>query len=245
MVRSFRFRLLRLSDEDHILTLVFTHMIMDGWSLGIFNRELSAFYEAISAGRTVELTELPFQPVDVACWEREYLKGPEAQQQIGNWRNHLAVSAPAMSLQGDGPNRDPVDFLCVHRVIRGSPETQWMGWENLQGGRQYALDVLFAAAVAMLRQSTGQEDIRVNIPLTARTRPEVQGLIGCFRRRLLLRIDVSGQPSFENFLYGRKISQRMPILIKTSRWRQSFHRQPPTTLHIGEITMSRLIFSSE
>jgi non-ribosomal peptide synthetase component F len=63
---------------------------------------------------------------------------------------------------------------------------------------------LFAALNALLYEATGQQDIRVNIPLAARTRPEVEGLIGCFRKRLILRTDVSGRPTLRQLLVRAK-----------------------------------------
>jgi amino acid adenylation domain-containing protein len=196
----FRPRLLRLSSDDHVLILIFSHIIMDGWSLGLFLRELSACYQAFTNGGQPALPALPFQPVDIACWERQFLQGAEAQRQIAWWRNHLASSTPAKGLAGDGPELEPGDFLCVHESLV-IPAHVVEGLQEL--GRQEGCTLsttLLAAANALLYEATGQHDIRVNIPVTARTRPELEGLIGCFRRRLILCTDVSGNPTFRQLL---------------------------------------------
>ena len=66
--------LLRLDDDDHVLVLIFNHLIMDGWSMGVFNRELSALYDAFSTGGLVKLPDLPIQPVDFAVWECRFFR---------------------------------------------------------------------------------------------------------------------------------------------------------------------------
>lgn len=200
----FRPRLLRLTDEDHVLIVIFCHIIMDGWSLGIFNRELSACYEALSVGRPVELPQLPFQPADVATWEQGFMSSAEAQRQIAFWKNHLAGSIPATGLPGVHPELVLRDLPCVHRSIV-VPRTIVGGLRELAIQEGCTLSTtLFAAANALLYEATGQHEIRLNIPLAARSRPEVEGLIGCFRKRLILQTNVAGRPTFRQLLVRAK-----------------------------------------
>ena len=177
---------------------------MDGWSLGVFNRELSALYQAFSAGKELELPELPVQPVDVACWEHDSRRRP------GETAGRILEEPPGVFVSSDGPARhgpelEQSDFLCVHQS-EAIPGDVVAALREL--GRQEGCTLsmtLFAAVVAQLHEATGQQDIRVNIPLAARTRPEVEGLIGCFRTRLILRTDVSGKPTFRQLLGRVKV----------------------------------------
>jgi acyl carrier protein len=193
-------RLLRLDDEDHVLILIFSHMIMDGWSLNIFNTELSALYTGFAGGRQRDLPELVVQPADVACWERRYFQCAAAQRQVAYWRNHLLDAPLQAGIPYDGPQPEPGDF----RAVRQSLVVPGKFVEALRElGRQEGCTLamtLFAAVNALFHEATGQQDIRVGTSLAARTRPEVEGLIGCFRKRVILRTDVSGRPTFRELL---------------------------------------------
>ena len=68
----FRASLLRLSEEDHVLLLIMHHIVSDGWSIGIFTRELTELYRAFCNGRPSPLSELPIQYADFAHWQRQW-----------------------------------------------------------------------------------------------------------------------------------------------------------------------------
>lgn len=98
-----RTRLLRLSDDEHILLLVMHHIISDGWSVEVFLRELTVLYEAFLAGRPSPLPELPIQYVDFAVWQREWLQGEVLDQQLAYWKQQLAEAPPGLELPTDHP----------------------------------------------------------------------------------------------------------------------------------------------
>jgi hypothetical protein len=70
-----RVTLLRISDEEHVLLVTMHHIVSDGWSLGVFNRELASLYQAFCAGAPSPLAELPIQYVDYAVWATRLGKG--------------------------------------------------------------------------------------------------------------------------------------------------------------------------
>ena len=193
-------RLLRLDNEDHVLLLTFNHIAMDAWSLAIFNRELSILYDAFAAGRKLDLPALPLQSADVACWEHRYFQTEEARRQVAYWKNHLQDAPLAAGLPGGGPELEPGDF----RSVRQSLVVPKVIIDSLRElGRQEGCTLsmtMFAALNALVYETTGHEDIRVGTPLAARNRSEVEGLIGCFRKRTILRTDVSGRPTFRTLL---------------------------------------------
>src|SRR5205807_1086461 len=78
----FRAQLLRLGDEEHILLLTFHHAISDGWSHGVFLRELSSLYNAFSAGLPSPLPQLPVQYADYAAWQRDWLQADVLERQL-------------------------------------------------------------------------------------------------------------------------------------------------------------------
>ena len=99
----FRARLLRLSDEEHILLLTLHHIVSDGWSQGVLCRELSALYNAFSHGKPSRLPELALQYADYAAWQRSWLQGETLERQIGYWKQNLQGAPTLLELPTDRP----------------------------------------------------------------------------------------------------------------------------------------------
>ena len=85
----FRAVLVQLSQEEHVLVVVMHHIITDGWSLGVFTRELEALYAAFSEGKPSPLPDLPIQYADYAAWQRERLQGEVLERQLAYWKKQL------------------------------------------------------------------------------------------------------------------------------------------------------------
>ena len=198
--RLLRPTLLRLGDEDHVIVMVFNHIIMDGWSLGVFNRELQSLYRALSVGERVALPELPLQPADIACWERQYFQTAAGQRQAAYWKSQCQPASLLPALPGDGPEPEFGDCRSeLHSIFL--PQRLVEGLREL--GRQEGCTLsitLFAAANLLLRDATGQDEITVVNVMAARNRPEFDGLIGCFRKQMSLFTDLSGRPTYREVL---------------------------------------------
>ncbi|HEU4881108.1 MAG TPA: amino acid adenylation domain-containing protein, partial [Longimicrobium sp.] len=195
----FRALLLRLGEEDHVVLLSMHHVVSDGWSMGVFFRELSSLYEAYREGRESPLPELPVQYADYAVWQREQLHGA-LEQQLGYWRKRLADVPALLDLPADHP-RPAV------QTFRGASERVQLPLEVLERlralGRQEGATLYMIALAAfqvLLSKYSGSEDIVVGSPIAGRTRKEVAGLIGFFVNTLVLRTDVSGDPGFRELL---------------------------------------------
>ncbi|HMF55054.1 MAG TPA: condensation domain-containing protein, partial [Pyrinomonadaceae bacterium] len=93
-----RARLLRLSEEEHVLLLTMHHIISDGWSIGVLIRELAALYEAYTRGKASPLEELAVQYADYSLWQREHLSGELLEQQLSYWRQQLSGDLPVLDL---------------------------------------------------------------------------------------------------------------------------------------------------
>ncbi|WP_254061392.1 condensation domain-containing protein, partial [Granulicella sp. L60] len=76
-----RGRLIRLSDEEHVLLITMHHIVSDGWSMGVLVHELSTLYSAYLRGESDPLPELSIQYADYAVWQREWIEGEVLQQQ--------------------------------------------------------------------------------------------------------------------------------------------------------------------
>jgi amino acid adenylation domain-containing protein len=196
----FRASLLRLGAEEHVLLLSQHHIVSDGWSMGVLYRELSALYEAYREGGESPLPELGVQYADYAVWQREQVEGEVLERQLSYWRERLAGAPELLELPTDRP-RPPV------RTYRGAKvpvELSLELVERLQAlGRSEGATlymVLLGAFQVLLSKYSGSEDIVVGSPIAGRTRKEVEGLIGFFVNSMVLRTDLSGNPSFREVL---------------------------------------------
>ncbi|HZG41380.1 MAG TPA: condensation domain-containing protein, partial [Longimicrobium sp.] len=196
----FRASLLRLGGEEHVLLLGMHHIVSDGWSMGVLQRELSALYEAYREGRESPLRELPVQYADYAVWQREQLEGEALDRQLAYWRERLAGAPELLELPTDHPRQSVQAYRGASVPVELSPKLL----ERLQAlGRSEGATLymtLLSAFQVLLGKHSGSEDIVVGSPIAGRTRKEVEELIGFFVNTLVLRTDLSGDPSFREVL---------------------------------------------
>jgi amino acid adenylation domain-containing protein len=192
--------LLGLGAEEHVLAFTSHHIACDGWSMGLWAREMMALYAAFTAGRPSPLPDPPVQYADFAHWQRGWLQGRALAAQVAYWRERLRDLPPALDLPADHPRPPIQSFRGESAALGLVPELA----DALRGlaGRHNASPfmVLLAGFVLLLRRLSGQEDVAVGSPIAGRTRPEVEGLIGCFLNTLVLRLDVAGDPPFPELL---------------------------------------------
>ncbi|KAB2654473.1 MAG: amino acid adenylation domain-containing protein, partial [Verrucomicrobia bacterium] len=193
-------RLLRVSSREHVLLRSSHHIVSDGWSLGIFNREMAALYRAFAAGEEDPLEPLPLQYADHAVSQRQRLQGPALAAEIAHWKTVLAGAPDRLELPADGSSTDPgmetcptVDLLLEPGVARGL--------ESIGLQSQASSFVSLAAAFnLLLGRLAGVEDLVVGIPVAGRHEPETEAMIGLFLNNLALRTDLSGNPTFRGLL---------------------------------------------
>ncbi|WP_420130689.1 amino acid adenylation domain-containing protein [Longimicrobium sp.] len=196
----FRAALLRLGQEDHVLLLTRHHIVSDGWSMEVLDRELSALYAAYRDGRASPLPELAVQYADYAVWQREQLAGEALERQLGYWREQLRGAPELLELPTDHP-RPPV------QTYRGGHEPVGLSGELMERLRALAQNegatlfmVVLAAFQVLLGKYSGSDDVVVGSAIAGRTRKEIEELIGFFVNSLVLRTDLSGDPSFRETL---------------------------------------------
>ncbi|WP_405139745.1 amino acid adenylation domain-containing protein [Sphaerisporangium sp. NBC_01403] len=194
----FRASLLRLSEREHVLCVVFHHIAVDGWSSQIFFRELAALYGTYVNAGTPDLPPPPLQYADFALWQRERL-GEVLDGQLGYWRERLD-GAPTLELPTDRP-RPPVTTSSGGSVNRLLPASLSKKIDELaRRTRGTRFMTLMAAYQALLARYSGQEDICVGTPVAGRGTPELEPLIGLFINTLVFRVDLSGDPTFRELL---------------------------------------------
>ncbi|MCZ6821122.1 MAG: condensation domain-containing protein [Calditrichaeota bacterium] len=195
-----RFFLIRLREDEHVLVLNIHHIVTDGWSMGVFTRELVALFEAFTKGNESPLQELPIQFPDFAIWQRKWLREKVLAKQLSFWRKQLSGAPPALDLPADRP-RPPF------QTSRGNHKTMVLS-ESLsdalrmltQRENSTLFETLLAAFKILLSFYGKQDDIVVGSPVANRNRSELEGMIGYFVNMLPLRTDLSGNPSFKDLL---------------------------------------------
>ena len=199
-----RLRLLRLDEQEHILLLTLHHIICDGWSMGIFLREITSIYRAHingepsgqAQGTVPTLPELPIQYTDYVLWQREWLQGETLKEQLAYWRKQLAGIPALLELPTDRP-RPAVQRYAGARQSRLLPPELLGQLKDLSRREGVTLFMTgLAAFLVLLMRYSGETDVVVGTPIAGRIRAELEGLIGFFVNMLVLRVDLSGNPSF-------------------------------------------------
>jgi amino acid adenylation domain-containing protein len=195
-----RVGLLRLSEADHILFFTLHHIISDAWSMVVLVREVATLYEAFSTGEASPLAELKLQYADFAYWQRQWLQGEVLERQLSYWRQQLAAIPPALQLPTDRP-RPAVQTTCGEgQELELSKEVSeaLRALSRREGATLFM--TLLAAFKALLHYYTAQDDMVVGTNVANRTHIGTEGLIGFFVNQLVLRTDLSGNPTFRELL---------------------------------------------
>jgi hypothetical protein len=194
-----RATVIRLGPERHSVFVTMHHIIADGWSVGVFLRETLVLYDAFTLGETSPFPELAIQYADFAVWQREWLRDGILEEQLGYWREQLA-ELPSFSLHTDRPR--PAEQSFRGATISFDLSSELTGSVKELSGRSDAtlFMTLMAGFQALMARYTGKEDIVVGSGIANRNRVEVEELIGFFVNMLVLRGDLSGDPSFVELL---------------------------------------------
>ena len=198
---AFRARLVRTGLDDHLLLFTVHYIVCDGWSVGVLQRELGALYTAFVQGRPSPLTELAIQYADYAQWQHDLSAGGH-HAPLAYWRQALAAPLPVLDLPTDHPRQSFRGRAAAGAVRhRPLPEPLAVSLKALAAREGVSPFMLFLAGYTLLLgRYGGQEDVLVSTPSANRSRRELEELIGLFVNPLLLRADLSGNPTFRELL---------------------------------------------
>jgi amino acid adenylation domain-containing protein/non-ribosomal peptide synthase protein (TIGR01720 family)/FkbM family methyltransferase len=195
-----RVALLRLDQDEYVMLLTMHHIVSDGWSLGVLIRELMALYGFFSAGSPSTLPELATQYADFALWQHRWLTGEVLEGQLSYWKRQLADAPPVLYLPTDRAGAATQSFSGAHKTLTLSAPLS----ERLKTLSQAENVTLFMTLLAvfqvLLSRYTGQTDIPVGVPIANRNRAETEPLIGFFTNTVVMRTDLSGDPTFRELL---------------------------------------------
>jgi amino acid adenylation domain-containing protein len=195
-----RATLLSVVEQEFVLLFNMHHIISDGWSMAVLVREVAALYGAFAAGRPSPLGPLPIQYADYAVWQRRWLEEEALEGQLRYWKERLSGLPPELNVPTELPRP-------AIKSYRGAGERLVLSDATAAAARTLALRegatlfmTLLAAFKAVLLRYTQQEDVFVGTIIAGRNRLELESLIGFFVNMLVLRTDLSGNPSFRELL---------------------------------------------
>ncbi len=195
-----RARLLRLSEEEHVLQITLHHLIADGWSVGVLARETRALYEAFTQDKPSPLPDPAAQYADFALWQREWLKGELLESQVAYWREQLAGAPSALELPTDHLRPPVQSFQGGEIKFEFSASlTEALNKLSRREGVTIFMTLLTAFSVLLSRYAD-QEDVVVGTPIANRQHRELEGLIGFFVNTLALRVNVQRELTFRELL---------------------------------------------
>jgi amino acid adenylation domain-containing protein len=193
-----RISLLALGREEHVLCMVMHHIITDGWSDVVLMDDLYACYLARAAGRVPDLPAMPVQYGDIALWQRERYSGQVAEEALAYWRRRLAdpqwLELPFADRPGTEGHEGAYCTLQVSEEVSAALERL----AKRHGASLFM--VLVAAYQILLARHSGQTDIMVSTTWSARDRVELEPVIGYLTDPVVLRGDLSDDPSFADLL---------------------------------------------
>jgi amino acid adenylation domain-containing protein/non-ribosomal peptide synthase protein (TIGR01720 family) len=195
-----RLHVVRLAEHDHALLLNMHHIIVDGWSLGIFMQELRLLYEAFRNRRSSPLPPLSMQYADYALWQREWLSGERLQSELSWWEQQLSDVSPA-ELPTDFPRPKVQTYCGARRSVLISPHLLESVTELAHKENSTVFMLLLAVFKVLMFRYTNQADLTIGTPVAGRNQEELEPLIGFFVNTLVLRTTITGQPAFREFLH--------------------------------------------
>ena len=234
-----RWTAIRLADAEYELVLIEQHLVHDGWSFARLMHELRTIYTAYADGLDSPLPEPAIQYRDYARWQRDGLSRPAMRAQAKYWRQRFAVPPPELVLPVDQPRPATLSFrgntLRVELPPRLPEALRAFGQEH----RVTLFATMYAGFVALLRHYTRETDICVGSAFANRRRPETAELVGMLVNTVLLRIDLSDDPTFavlaaraQDVVLDASANQEFPFLelVRELNPRREVGRNPITQI---------------
>ncbi|MCX7921060.1 MAG: amino acid adenylation domain-containing protein [Clostridia bacterium] len=195
-----RATLFLIGSEKYIFLLNIHHIVTDSWSLGVFFKELIAIYSSFLSGKASPLPELPIQYADFSLWQREWLQGGVFKSQLAYWKDKLGAEKTVIELPADRVRPPLQTFKGASLKFTLSPMLTKSIRALCNEKDATLFMVLIAALKILMHRYTGETNISVGTPIANRNRSELENLIGFFANTLVLKTDLSDNPSFEEVL---------------------------------------------
>ncbi|HZZ39986.1 MAG TPA: amino acid adenylation domain-containing protein [Acidobacteriaceae bacterium] len=224
-----RVKVLRTGEEEQSLVLTVHHILCDAWGLGILLSELKSFYGQKTGGREWQAPALPIQYGDYAVWERQREAAGAFGSQLEYWKEKLRDVPRYLDLPTDRPHSVSLPFAAKLQPLRLDADTSKRLRDQMAGAGVTPFMGLLAVFQALLHRYTRQQTIVVGTPISTRTRPELERLIGCLINTHALRCD------FREGLTTRELLQQ----VRTTVLDALSHSDVPFERVVSEVVRER------
>ncbi len=196
-----RAKLFRLGAEDQVFVVTMHHIISDGWSFQLFQNELAKLYNAFYKQHPMpNLPELPIQYADFAAYQRQQIENDNRNADLEYWRQQLTSAPPVLELPTDF-TRPAIQSYDGDRIRKTLSPDLTAALKKLGQQENVTLFMtLLTTFKIILQRYSGQDDIVVGTPMVNRSQVEIENLIGYFLNNLVLRTDLSNEPTFLELL---------------------------------------------
>lgn len=190
-----RLALFSESDKRHILSMAIHDIIFDKWSIKLFWKEFSAFYEEAIRGTRPNIPELPVQYSDFSYWQRKWLDKGTAESQLAYWKEKLKNPPPPIPFATDRPYSDEImDCGALERSTLSADTTVKL--RDLAASQDASLFMtLLLGFNILLSKYTNTQDLLVSSPVANRRKRETADLLGFFLNTIVIRTDLSDDPT--------------------------------------------------
>ncbi|MDZ7969524.1 MAG: amino acid adenylation domain-containing protein [Nostoc sp. DedSLP03] len=190
----------KLATKEHILLITLHQIVGDFWSLEIMIRELRALYKAIATSEVVQLSAQNYQYQDYVKWSEQMLASSDGESLWTYWQQQLSGELPLLNLPTDRPRPESQTYNGASRFFTVEEELLQKLTElaDREGASLYIL--LLTTLQILLLRYTNQEDILIGSPMVNRSRSEFENIVGYFTNSVVLRGNLSGNPTFKELL---------------------------------------------
>ncbi|GAC13699.1 hybrid non-ribosomal peptide synthetase/type I polyketide synthase [Aliiglaciecola lipolytica] len=195
-----RLRLLKVSDDKHFLLITIHHIITDAWSMQLLFKQLDSAYQDICAGRTPLAGLNVTQYADFTQWQREYMHSNAVAESLNFWTTKLTALPTRLELPTDRIRPALQTFVGDKADIHlsASLTAKLRGFCASQSVSVYM--TMLAVFKILLSKYSGQTDIVVGTPVANRPKGEFESIIGLLVNNLVLRSDLSSNPTCAEFI---------------------------------------------
>ena len=191
----FRATLFKMAPEHHVLLLAMPHIVSDGWSVGLLTRELGLILGRLMRGESPVLSPVESVYRDFSRWQRARIEGQGLDALLKFWRGRIDGAPTVLNLPTDKPRPSGFSFEGGRHAVL-LPASLVEALQALaKSGNATLFMTLLSGFTILLSRYAGQDDLLVGVPVANRTRPDFEGVVGCFINTLVIRANLSGNPT--------------------------------------------------
>ncbi len=196
----FKVTLLKIAEDEFIISFIAHHIIFDDWSSRVFISELSVIYDSLSNGKIPPLRPLKIQYGDFAAWQRNWLKGEVLQNKLNYWKENLKDVPPLLEFPYDHPRPPVQTFNGKYKTFEISKSVTKEIYSLAKNENVTLFMLILAAFDLLLYKYSNQKILSVGTPIANRRSSELEKLIGLFVNTLVLKSEVNVDYTFKQLL---------------------------------------------